>query len=126
MQDINLYEQSFLTCFKQFYGNIDLYAIVGLLPGYLEKPNSSLVYMVQQLIDASKDSDSGFYLSQHQELQNLLESREAANKKTILFGMLAWGIRYTLFAYGNNGDLFFMLIDFNCKLISKDEILIHA
>tara|TARA_B100000787_G_C16199343_1_gene303802 strand:- start:37247 stop:38476 length:1230 start_codon:yes stop_codon:yes gene_type:complete len=31
-------------------------------------------------------------------------------KKTILFGMLAWAIRYVLFAYGNNGDLFFMII----------------
>ncbi len=31
-------------------------------------------------------------------------------KKTVLFGMLAWAIRYALFAYGNNGDLFFMLV----------------
>jgi len=87
VQDIELYEQSFLTCFKQFYGNIDQYAIVGLLPGYLEKPNSSLVYMVQRLIEASKNPDSGFYLNQYQDLQNLLETREASNKKTILFGV---------------------------------------
>lgn len=87
VKDMGLYEESFMTSFKQFYGNIDQYAIVGLLPGYLERPNSSLVYMVQQLIEASGEADSGFYLNQHKELHDLLVSREAKNKKNLLIGV---------------------------------------
>lgn len=87
VQDIGLYEESFLTAFEQFYGSADQYAVIGLLPGYLERPDSSLIYMVQRLIESSNDSDSGFYLDQHKELHDVLLEREAANKKTLLIGV---------------------------------------
>lgn len=87
VQDISLYEQSFLTTFQQFYGAIDQYAVIGLLPSYLERSDSSLIYMVQRLIEASNDAESGFYLDQHKELHDLLVAREATNKKTILIGV---------------------------------------
>lgn len=87
VQDIGLYEESFLTAFEQFYGSADQYAVIGLLPGYLERPDSSLIYMVQQLVESSNDSDSGFYLDQYKELHDVLLEREAANKKTLLIGV---------------------------------------
>lgn len=87
VQDIGVYEKSFISTFQQFYGKADQYAIVGLLPGYLERSNSSLIYMVHQLIEASEDADSGFYLDQHKKLYDLLLTREATNKKTLLIGV---------------------------------------
>lgn len=87
VNDIKLYEQSFTTCFTHFYGDPSQYAVIGLLPGYLERPNSSLVYMVQKLIELSKNQDSGFYLDQFDSLHQLLFQRAKQNKKTLLIGV---------------------------------------
>ena len=54
--DLDLYEKSFMNCFKVFYGDINDYTILGLLPSYLERNNSSLVYMVNKMIEQSKFS----------------------------------------------------------------------
>ena len=85
--DIQTYEQSFVHCFELFYGNPKQFAIIGLLPGYLEKPNSSLVFMMQKLIELSDCSDSGFYLDDHQKLHKVLKQREGNHKKTLLLGV---------------------------------------
>ena len=85
--DIQTYEQSFIDCFELFYGNPKQFAIIGLLPGYLEKPNSSLVFMMQKLIELSDCSDSGFYLDDHQKLHKVLKQREGNHKKTLLLGV---------------------------------------
>ena len=85
--DIQTYEQSFIYCFELFYGNPKQFAIIGLLPGYLEKPNSSLVFMMQKLIELSDCSDSGFYLDDHQKLYKVLKQREGNHKKTLLLGV---------------------------------------
>jgi hypothetical protein len=85
--DIQIYEQSFIHCFELFYGNPKQFAIIGLLPGYLEKPNSSLVYMMQKLIELSDCADSGFYLDDHQKLHEVLKRRERNHKKTFLLGV---------------------------------------
>ncbi|HEY1020808.1 MAG TPA: acyl transferase [Flavisolibacter sp.] len=87
VKDAGLYEQSFLTCFKRFYGRPEEYCIVGLLPSYLEQGSSSLVYMVDRLIRESGHPQSGFYLYDHQQLRETLESLEKAGQKTILFGV---------------------------------------
>ncbi len=84
VHDIKLYEKSFLHCFEQFYGNIEGTCIIGLLPSYLERKNSSLIYMVQKLIELSKHPKSGFYLHPEKELVNYLHV--SADKK-ILFGV---------------------------------------
>ncbi len=81
---INLYEKSFLKGFEQFYGNIEGTCIIGLLPSYLERKNSSLIYMVQKLIELSKHPKSGFYLHPEKELVNYMH--ESSDKK-ILFGV---------------------------------------
>lgn len=73
--DLNLYTQSFETCFKEFYGNIDEYTILALLPSYLERNTSSLVYMVDDLIKKSNNKNSGFYLNNLDELSINLKSQ---------------------------------------------------
>jgi hypothetical protein len=67
--DTNLYEASFLNCFQRFYGNPADYCIIGLLPSYLERQHSSLVYMVDKLIQASGHPQSGFYLNEFEKLK---------------------------------------------------------
>ena len=59
---ISLYEQSYLKGFHHSYGNIEEYTVLALLPNYLERKGSSLVFMVNDLIKKTKNSDSGFYL----------------------------------------------------------------
>ena len=85
--DIEVYEQSFFNCFELFYGHPNQFAVIGLLPGYLEKPNSSLIYMMQKLIEISDCVDSGFYLDNYQKLHDVLKLREQANQKTFLLGV---------------------------------------
>ena len=87
VKDISLYEESFLKGFSAFYGNIQDWCIIGLLPSYLERNSSSLVYMVDKLIALSQDSNSGFYLYDHDKLQKVLEELEKANKKILLIGV---------------------------------------
>ncbi|MDE1191705.1 MAG: acyl transferase [Arachidicoccus sp.] len=82
-----IYKNSFIKCFEKFYGNIDGYCILGLLPNYLEKGNSSLVYMMNELISLSKNSDSGFYLYEYNKVYNILKKLEQEKQKTILFGV---------------------------------------
>ena len=60
MQSLALYEQAFTTAFEHFYGAAEGWSIYGLLPNYLERDGSSLVYMVDRLIE--RCSSGGFYL----------------------------------------------------------------
>jgi len=82
-----VYEKSFIRGFKQFYGNIEEWCILGLLPSYLERQSSSLVYMVNELIKASAHPKSGFYLYDHQNLAETLKFNEQVAQKTILIGV---------------------------------------
>lgn len=102
VKEKKLYEESFLNSFRQFYGHEDKYCIIGLLPSYLERGNSSLVYMVQKLISDSEDKNSGFYLNEYDKLKDLLLNNEAEHKPTLLIG-----VTYALtdFAEQNNLDL---------------------
>jgi hypothetical protein len=81
------YEQSFRQTFTQFYGPVRNYCILGLLPSYLERQHSSLVYMVQDLVAQSGHEKSGFYLYDFETLAQTLRQLEAAGQKTILFGV---------------------------------------
>lgn len=82
-----LYERSFFEGFKRSYGDVRDYCIIGLLPSYLERGNSSLVYMVDQLIRASGCKESGFYLYDFKKLDANLRMLEASGRKTILIGV---------------------------------------
>jgi len=87
VKDANLYWKSFSKGFEQFYGDIKQYCIIGLLPSYLERGNSSLVYMVDHLIKASGHNNSGFYLNEFEQLDLTLKQLESSKQKTILIGV---------------------------------------
>jgi phenylacetate-coenzyme A ligase PaaK-like adenylate-forming protein len=83
--DTGLYEESFLSSFRLFYGAPEDYMIAALLPSYTERENSSLVYMANALIGMSKNSQSGFYgENENLLIQNIKSSREAGNKVLLL------------------------------------------
>lgn len=85
VKDVSIYVESFTNGFKKIYG--EEWCILGLLPSYLEKGNSSLVYMVDDLIKQSHHSQSGFYLYDLQKLKETLFSLEKVNQKTLLIGV---------------------------------------
>lgn len=85
--DLTLYEQSFRTAFKQFYGDIKSTCILALLPSYLEREGSSLVYMVNDLVAKSKHPSSGFYLYELETLKQKLLELEASQTQTLLIGV---------------------------------------
>ena len=83
----SLYIESFTKGFKNIYGEIDEWCILGLLPSYLEKGHSSLVFMVENLIQESDHPQSGFYLNDIERLKTTLELLETAKQKTLLIGV---------------------------------------
>ncbi len=85
--DLGLYETSFRQGFKHFYGNINDYVILALLPNYLEREGSSLIYMVNDMITASNHKESGFYLDNLSELKERLITLDSEGKKTVLIGV---------------------------------------
>jgi Acyl-protein synthetase, LuxE len=100
VRDLELYRRSFLTGFEHFYGPAGDWCIIGLLPAYLERSDSSLVYMVNELIASGGHPDSGFYLDEYGALYDLLQRLEAAGQKTLLIGvtfaLLDFAERYSL------------------------------
>lgn len=87
VNDIAVYQNSFLTAFNRVYGNPADYCFLALLPSYLERQGSSLVYMCDYLIKKSKHPLSGFFLSNINELKNAIELLNASGQKTILIGV---------------------------------------
>jgi phenylacetate-coenzyme A ligase PaaK-like adenylate-forming protein len=87
VSDISLYERSFITAFNLFYGIPEDYVILALLPSYLEREGSSLVYMVNHLIENSRHSESGFYLNDLEGLSDTLLSVDSSGKKVLLIGV---------------------------------------
>lgn len=83
--DPGLYEESISKSFEQFIGKPEEFVFLGLLPSYLEKQNSSLIYMVDDLMKKSGKSENGYFLYNHAELFQLLNNLK--DKKVILFGV---------------------------------------
>jgi phenylacetate-coenzyme A ligase PaaK-like adenylate-forming protein len=84
---VSLYDESFLRSFMNNYGDPAEYVIAALLPSYLERKGSSLVYMTNALIKMSQDPMSGFFLDDHQKLSELLKNADAGKKKVLLLGV---------------------------------------
>ncbi len=82
-----LYQKSFNEAFRLFYGDPAKWCIIGLLPSYLERNNSSLVMMADSLIQQSKHPQSGFYLNEWEQLSSTLQSLEKQQQKTMLIGV---------------------------------------
>lgn len=87
VKDISIYKESLTRIFEIFYGPVKDWCIIGLLPSYLERENSSLVYMVNELIKSSGQSASGFYLHEYEKLHSILTSLEKGKQKTLLIGV---------------------------------------
>jgi acyl-protein synthetase LuxE len=87
VKDLSLYKKSFTAGFELFYGPVTDWCVIGLLPAYLERSNSSLVLMADELIRMSGHADSGFYLYEHEKLAAVLQQLEARGQKTLLIGV---------------------------------------
>ncbi|QQL48635.1 LuxE/PaaK family acyltransferase [Mucilaginibacter ginkgonis] len=85
--DVSWYEQSFRKTFNHFYGDIKDYCVLALLPAYLEREGSSLIYMAQDMINQSQNPDSGFYLYNHEDLYAQLIEQQQKNQPTLLLGV---------------------------------------
>ncbi|MDH6250808.1 phenylacetate-coenzyme A ligase PaaK-like adenylate-forming protein [Chryseobacterium sp. H1D6B] len=83
--DENIYQESIYKSFEEFIGKPEDFIFLGLLPSYLEKQNSSLIYMVDYLMKKSAKPENGYFLYNHSELFELLKSIK--DKKVILFGV---------------------------------------
>ncbi len=87
IKDLDIYKQSFNTCFEKFYGPAKAKCILGLLPSYLERKNSSLVLMTDELIKQSKNELSAFYLHDHEKLHRTIMHNELLKIPTLLIGV---------------------------------------
>lgn len=100
LKDPTLYQQSFQEGFFRQFGAVKNWCILGLLPSYLERNNSSLVYMTHHLIEASGHPQSGFYLDDVEALHQTLLSLEAAQQPTLLIGvtfaLLDFAVRFPM------------------------------
>lgn len=85
--DLSIYQKSYRNAFKHFYGNIEDYVVLALLPSYLERDGSSLIYMANDLIGQSKQAESGFYLNDLETLSKKIIQLEQQQQKTILIGV---------------------------------------
>ncbi|WP_271765697.1 LuxE/PaaK family acyltransferase [Aquimarina algiphila] len=87
VSDLNIYEKSFRRGFQHFYGDITEFIVLALLPSYLEREGSSLIYMAEKLIEDSNQPESGFYLHETQKLVKTLQELVAKGKKVLLLGV---------------------------------------
>ena len=98
--DLGVYERSYRSCFRRFFGNPPHRVIAALLPSYLEREGSSLVEMVRGLIATSGSPHSGFFLNEHRKLHNLLVHLKESGIPTILIGvgfaLLDFAEKYTV------------------------------
>jgi phenylacetate-coenzyme A ligase PaaK-like adenylate-forming protein len=87
VKDCALYKKCFTQIFESQYGPIQNTCVLGLLPSYLERTNSSLVYMVDELIANSNNKKSGFYLYDYEKLHATLLDNTNTHQPTVLIGV---------------------------------------
>jgi len=87
VKNVDLYKEAYTASFEEFYGAIEDYTVLALLPSYLEREGSSLILMAEDFIAKSKYNESGFYLYNYKELYEQLEFLKSLNRKVILLGV---------------------------------------
>lgn len=87
VKELAVYEKSYREGFKHIYGPVENYCVLALLPSYLEREGSSLIYMADDLIKRSGHPMSGFYLNNYDDLIQKLELLEAKGQKVLLLGV---------------------------------------
>jgi phenylacetate-coenzyme A ligase PaaK-like adenylate-forming protein len=85
--DTDLYIKSFTKTYVDFAGELEEQVILALLPNYLEQGNSSLVFMVDHLIQQTKSNLSGFFKNDFEKLIQNYEKALSENKKVVIFGV---------------------------------------
>ena len=101
IEDIDFYRDVSSSIFEQFYGDPEGYIILAVLPTYLERNNSSLIYMVKHLIELTRSEHSGFYLSNLNELKMKIKSLQGFTDEKIML----WGVTFALLDFANNYSL---------------------
>ncbi len=98
--DVKLYEKSVLETFRRFYGNPSDYVFLALLPGYVERKNSSLVYMVNYFMQQSGSNHNGYYLYDFDSLKKKIQALQKSNRQVFLIGvsfaLLDFACQYSL------------------------------
>ena len=102
IKDSALYRKSLVKCFQHFYGDPADYTFLALLPNYLEQKQSSLIYMMETLMQESGAADNGYYLYNHEDLYQKLVQLRDSQKKTIL-----WGVTFALLDFAEKYQLDF-------------------
>lgn len=102
VRDAALYRKSLVKCFEHFYGSPADYTFLALLPNYLEQKQSSLIYMMETLMQESGAKDNGYYLYNHEELYQKLVQLRDSQKKTIL-----WGVTFALLDFAEKYSMDF-------------------
>ncbi len=87
VHDLDFYDRNCREIFQSFYPQKDDFFIAALLPSYLERSGSSLIRMAQDFINGSRDKDSGFFLDNLAELNDILARKRAANVPILLLGV---------------------------------------
>lgn len=100
--DIAVYQKSFRLAFKQFYGDVSSMGVLALLPSYLEREGSSLIYMVDDLIKKSNIPESGYFLYNYMDLYQALKNLQQQQIPTLLIG-----VTYALFDFAESHSMDF-------------------
>ncbi len=87
VKSIKLYREAYIQSFNKFYGEVEQYTFLALLPSYLEREGSSLIMMAEDLIKRSNYAKSGFYLYNYEDLYNTLLKLKKDNRKVVLLGV---------------------------------------
>ena len=99
--DLSFYKKISQSIFEKKYGPLENYYIIAMLPSYLERGNSSLVYMIQHFIEATNSSFSGFYLNDYEAIMNVLH--EIKNAKMEGKKILLWGVTFAMLELAEAG-----------------------
>jgi hypothetical protein len=107
--DTGWYDQISSQIFEQTYGSLAHFQILALLPSYLERNNSSLVYMIQQFIEKTNATQSGFFLNNVDELLITLKKEATTKLSNPQSTTLLWGVTFALLDLAESGvDLSFL------------------
>ncbi len=87
VSDISIYEESFSRAYHLLFGKPTEQVILALLPNYVEQGNSSLVYMVKELIATTKNELSAFLLNDYQEVEKRYKQAISSGKEVVIFGV---------------------------------------
>lgn len=102
VRDEGWYIDFCIKTFEEFYGGLEQFTLLALLPSYIERGNSGLISMVNAFIDKTGATDSGFYLNEFEALYNKLSLLKAEGKPTIL-----WGVTFGLLDFVEQHQLSF-------------------